>query len=129
MNFSDVKQHQAEYIDSLEKELIQEGIKKGVSNMELEKKLQGVVIKLDRGANNENLNELCNLAYLPDWAVPKLSHNPDSKAAAEWVKMEVYMNSLEIQAQVANTSRIYECDASTICDAIFSTWNKWDTIA
>ena len=29
------------------------------------------------------------------------------------------MNSLEIQVQVANTSQIYECDASTICDAIF----------
>ena len=76
---------------------------------------------MDRGANNENLNELCNLAYLPGWDVPKLSHNPDSKAAAEWVKMEVYMNSLEVQVQVANSSRIYECDASTICDAIFST--------
>ena len=44
-------------------------------------------------------------------------------------KMEVYMNSLETKVQVANSSRIYECDASTICDAIFSTWNKWDTIA
>ena len=104
MKFSDVKQHQAEYIDSLEKELIQEGIKKGVLNMELKKKLQEAVIKLDRGTNNENLNELCNLAYLPGWAVPKLSHNPDSKAAAEWVKMEVYMNSLEVQVQVANSS-------------------------
>ena len=34
-------------------------------------------------------------------------------------KMEVYMNSLETKVQVANSSRIYECDASTICDAVF----------
>ena len=56
MKFSDVKQNQAEYIDSLERELIQEGIRKDVSNMELKKKLQEAVIKLDRRANNENLN-------------------------------------------------------------------------
>ena len=79
MKFSDVKLNQAECIDSLEKELIQEGISKGILNIELKKKLQGAVMKLDRGANDENLNELCNLAYLPGWAVPKLSHNPDSK--------------------------------------------------
>ena len=87
--------------------------------MELKRKLQGAVMKLDRGANDESLNELCNLAYLPGWVVPKLSHNPGNKAAAEWVKMEVYLYSLELQVQVANTSRIYECDASIVCDAIF----------
>ena len=49
MKFSDVKQHQAKYIDSLEKDLMLEGIRKGVSNVELKKKLQGAVIKLDIG--------------------------------------------------------------------------------
>ena len=76
MKFSDMKQNQAEYIDSLEKELIHEGIRKSGLNIELKKKLQGDVMKLDRGANDENLNELCNLAYLPGWTVPKLTHNP-----------------------------------------------------
>ena len=36
--------------------------------------------------NDESLTELCNLAYLPGWAVPKLPRNPDRKAAEEWVK-------------------------------------------
>ena len=76
-------------------------------------------MKLERGANDENLNELCNLAYLPGWAVPRLPHNPDRKAAEEWVKMEVYMNSLEVQVQVANSFRIFECDTSATFDAIF----------
>ena len=65
MKFSDVIQDQTEYIDILEKDLMLEVIRKGVSNIELKKKLQGAVMKLDRGANDENMNELCNLAFLP----------------------------------------------------------------
>ena len=96
----------------LEKELIHERIKKRGVNIELKRKLQRAVINLDRGEKDESLNELCNLAYLPGWAVPKLPHNPDRKAAEEWVKMEVYINSLEVQVEVANSARIYECNAS-----------------
>ena len=124
MKFSDVIQNQTEYIDILEKDLMLEVIRKGVSNIELKKKLQGAVMKLDRGANDENMNELCNLAFLPGWAVPKLSQNPNSKAAADWVKKEVYMNSLERQVQDASSSSIYECDVSTTCDEIFFDFEK-----
>ena len=84
------------------------------------RKLQTAVIKLDRGENDKCLNEFCNLAYLSGLAVPKLPHNPDRRAAEEWVKMEVYMNSLEAQVEIANSARIYECNASRTCDAIFS---------
>ena len=52
MKFSDVIQNQTEYIDILEKDLMLEVIRKGVSNIELKKKLQGAVMKLDRGAND-----------------------------------------------------------------------------
>ena len=96
-----------------------EGIRKGVSNIELKKKLRGAVIKLDIGVNDENLDELCNLAYLPSWAIPKLSQNSGSKAAAEWIRTEVYMNSLEKQVQDVSSSSIFEFDASAACDAIF----------
>ena len=57
-NFSDHTQHQAKYIDKLEKDLILEGIRKGISDVDLKKKLQGAVIKLDIGVNDENLDEL-----------------------------------------------------------------------
>ena len=77
-------------------------------------------MKLDRGENNECLSELCNLAYLPSWAMPKLPHNPYRKAVEEWVKMEVYINSLVVQTKVANSARIYECTATRTCNAIFS---------
>ena len=104
MKFSDMRQNQAETINRLEKELIKESIRKSGVNIELKRKLQTAVMKLDRGENDKCLNELCNLAYLPGWAVPKLPHNPDRKAAEEWVKMEVYTNSLEEQIEVANSS-------------------------
>ena len=59
-NLSDSIQHQANDIDKLEKNLILEGIRKGISNVDLKKKLQGAVIKLDIG-----------VAYLPGWAIPR----------------------------------------------------------
>ena len=120
IKFNDIKQNQAETINSLEKELTHESIRKSGVNIELKRKLQTAVIKLDRGENDECLNEFCKLAYLSGWAVPKLPHNPDRRAAEEWVKMEVYMNSLEAQVEIANSARIYECNASRTCDAIFS---------
>ena len=70
-NFSDHTQHQAKCIDKLEKDLILEGIRMGISDVDLKKKLQGAVIKLDIGVNNENLDELCKLAYLPSWTILK----------------------------------------------------------
>ena len=57
---------------------------------------------------------------MPGWAIPKLPHNPDRKAAEEWVKMEIYINSLVVQTKVVNSARIYECTASRTCNAIFS---------
>ena len=83
MKFSDMKQNQVETIDSLEKELTRESIRKSGVNIVLKRKLQAAVVRLDRGENDESLTELCNLAYLPGWAVPKLPHNPDRKAAEE----------------------------------------------
>ena len=83
MKFSDMRQNQAETINRLEKDLIQESIRKSGVSIELKRKLQTAVIKLDRGENDECLNEFCNLAYLSGWAVPKLPHNPDRKAAEE----------------------------------------------
>ena len=73
MKFGDMRQNQAETINRLEKDLIQESIRKSGVNIELKRKLQTAVIELDRGENDECLNEFCNLAYLSGLAVPKLS--------------------------------------------------------
>ena len=81
-----MRQNQAEPINELEEELIQESVRKSGVNIELKRKLQTAVIKLDRGENDECLNEFCNLAYLSGWAVPKLPHIPDRRASEEWVQ-------------------------------------------
>ena len=91
-NFSDHTQHQAKCIDKLEKDLILEGIRMGISDVDLKKKLQGAVIKLDTGVNNENLDELCKLAYLPGLFIPRKSRNSCITPASEWIRNEVYMN-------------------------------------
>ena len=94
--------------------------KSGV-NMELKRKLQAAIMKLDRGKNDECLSEIFSLAYLPGWAMPKLPHNPNRKAVEEWVKLETYINSLMAQTEVAKSIQIYECTATRTCNAIFST--------
>ena len=66
-------QYQAKCIDDLEKDLILEGIRREISDEDLKKKLQGAVIKLYIGVNDENLDELCKLAYLPGWSIQKKS--------------------------------------------------------
>ena len=46
-----MKQNQAETIDSLEKELTHESIRKSGVNIVIKMKLQAAVVKLDRGEN------------------------------------------------------------------------------
>ena len=69
---SDMRQNQAKCINNREEELIKESSKKSGVNTEINRKLQTAAIMLDRGDNNVDLIEFCNLAYLPGWAVPKL---------------------------------------------------------
>ena len=84
MNVEHMKQSQAEMIKNLEEEVIHESVNKSGVNMELTRKLQAVIMKLDRGKNDDYLSEICSLAYLPGLAMPKLPHNPNRKAVEEW---------------------------------------------
>ena len=103
MNVEHMKQSQAEMIKNIEEEIIQESLNKSGTNMELKRKLQAAIIRLDRGKNDEFLSEICSLAYLPGWAKPKLPHNPNRKAVEEWVKLETYVDSLMAQTKVAKS--------------------------
>ena len=92
--------------------------KSGIS-MELKKKLQAAIISQDRGKNNESMSEICSLAYLPGWAMPRLPHNPNRNAVEEWVKLETYVISLMAQTEVAKSIQISGCTATRTCNAIF----------
>ena len=59
-----------------------------ISDEDMKKKLRGAVLKLDIGVNDENLDELCKLAYLPRWANLKTSQGPYITAANEWIRNE-----------------------------------------
>ena len=75
-----MKQFQADCIRNLEERLIREiGEKSGV-NTEFNLKFQTTTITLDRGENNLDLSEFCNLAYLPGWAEPKFPNNSNRSA-------------------------------------------------
>ena len=87
-NVSYYTQYQIKCIEDLEKELILEGKRREVSDEDLKKKLLGAVIKLDIGVNDENLDELCILAYLPSWANIRTSQSPHIKAGREWIRNE-----------------------------------------
>ena len=80
MNDENMNQGRAKMIKSIEEEVIQESMNKNGINMELKKRLQAAIISLDRGKNEESLNEICSLAYLPGWAMPRLPHNPNRNA-------------------------------------------------
>ena len=116
-----MRQSQAKCINNREEELIKESSKKSGVNTEINRKLQTAAILSDRGDDNEDLIDFYNLAYLPGWALPKLPHNPNRRAAEDWVTKEVYLTSLEAQVEIANSARIYECNMNRTCNAIFST--------
>ena len=124
MDVSYFTQYQAKCIDDLEKDLILEGIRREISDEDLKKKLRGAVIKLDIGVNDENLDELCRLAYLPSWTILKKSQSSYITAANEWIRNKVYITSLGKQIQDASSSSIYKCEVSTTCNAIFLSMPK-----
>ena len=74
--------------------------------------------------NDENLDELCELVYLPRWASLKTSQGPYITAANEWIRNEIYITSLERQVNDACSSSIYECDVSITCKPIFFNMSK-----
>ena len=90
-----------------------------ISDEDLWKKLWGAVLKLDIGVNDENLDELCELVYLPRWSSLKKSQGPYIGAANE-----EYITSLEKQIDDVCSSSIYECDVSLTCNAIFFSTSK-----
>ena len=89
--------NQIKYIESLERQLIVEGMKREISIEDLRKKLRGAVLKLDIGVNDENLDELCELVYLPRWSNLRKSQDPYIGATNEWIRNEEYITSLEKQ--------------------------------
>ena len=91
----------ADMIESLEQEIIQESKNKSGINMELKKRLQAAILSLDRDKNEESLVEICSLAYLPRWAMPRLPQNQNRKAVEDWVELETYEISLMKQTEVA----------------------------
>ena len=74
-------------IECLEQEIEQECMNKSSNNMELKKGLKSAIISLDRGEDGESLNEICSLAYLPTWAMPKLPQNINRRAIENWLKL------------------------------------------